>query len=120
MCFTFGPVEEFADVDIQLLARERKSHSQWVLFITPMGRVTAIRGQELPDPVGDPCKQLRTRTLLEGIGDGPLFVDDFKVAAARERRPADAKVRSTWKKNLFYVLVGDNVHLNGKGYDRRR
>lgn len=79
-----------------------------------MGRVMAIRCQELFDPVSNPCKQLRTGTLLEGIGDGPLFVDDFKVATARERRPADAKVRSTCKKNLSFVLVGVSVQLSGK------
>lgn len=80
----------------------------------------AFRGQELSNPVGDPCKQLRAGTLLEGIGDGPLFVDDIKVTASRERCPAHAKVSSTLKKILpLGALVSGNVHLDREGFKRR-
>jgi hypothetical protein len=56
----------------------------------------ALNVQELLDPVSNPCEQFLAGAFLQGIGDGPLFVDDFKVALARKRCPANAKVRPTF------------------------
>jgi hypothetical protein len=77
---TFGPIDEFTHVDIQLLAWKRKGHAKWIVAFD--GGLLTLSVQELFDPVSNPCEQLLARTLLQCVGDGPLVVNDLKSVFA--------------------------------------
>lgn len=92
--FTFGPVDQLSNIDVQLFTGEGEGHAQWVGVLQMI--VLARGAQELFDPVGDPGKQPLTGAFLQLVRDGPFLVNDIKLAIARECCPADTEVGTAY------------------------
>lgn len=91
---TFGPVDQLSDIDVQLFAGEGEGHAQGVCVLQMI--VLARGAQELFDPVGDPGEQALAGALLELVRDGPLLVNDVKLAIARECCTADSEIGTAY------------------------
>jgi len=95
--FTFGPVDQLSNIDVQLLTGEREGHAQGVGVLRMIA--VARSAQKLFDPVSDPGKQALAGAFLELVRDSPFLVNDIKFAIAREGCPADTQIGAAWKRN---------------------